>query len=404
LFYGWVVVAIFLVTGITLYGIHFSFGVFFKSIESEFALTRAATSAILSANMLLAGLWSFFAGWALDKYGPRLVVMFMGLFTGLSLVLTSQTTAMWQLFFTYSLLLAMGTGALYVVPMSAVSRWFEKRRGLALGLASLGIGLGTMVMAPFATYLITNFTWQRAYLIIGLIAWVVVVPLALFLKRDPKEVGSLPDGKPAAGPGATGGTTITPPLKQLSFASILRTRSFLLLVALFFLFAFNLFLVFTHLVPHITDMGFSAGEAAAVLSLMGAACIPGRLVMGVVSDRLGRKLALIICVLALAGAMIWLIWARSLWSLYAYAVVFGFFHSGQGPSAAALISDTFGTISLGKVFGLLEMGFGIGAALGPAVGGLIYDATGYYTVAFLLGAAAMIVATMCVLMVKRERK
>ena len=233
LFYGWVVVAIFLVTGITLYGIHFSFGVFFKSIESEFALTRAATSAILSANMLLAGLWSFFAGWALDKYGPRLVVMFMGLFTGLSLVLTSQTTAMWQLFFTYSLLLAMGTGALYVVPMSAVSRWFERRRGLALGLASLGIGLGTMVMAPFATYLITNFSWQRAYLIIGLIAWAVVVPLSLFIKRDPKEIGALPDGRPAQEPGATG-STITPPSQQLPFASILRTRSFWLFVSLWF--------------------------------------------------------------------------------------------------------------------------------------------------------------------------
>ena len=103
-------VIVFLVIGTMLYGIHFSFGLFFKSIEAEFSLTRTATSAILSANLLLAGLFSFFFGWALDRYGPRLVVLLMVVFTGLSLVLTSQTNTLWQLFITYSLLPAMGTG------------------------------------------------------------------------------------------------------------------------------------------------------------------------------------------------------------------------------------------------------------------------------------------------------
>jgi OFA family oxalate/formate antiporter-like MFS transporter len=118
LFYGWVVVAVFLVISIALYGIHFSFGVFFKSIEAEFGLSRAATSAILSANVLLGGAYSFFAGRALDRYGPRVALLAMGLFVGLSLVLTSLTNALWQLFFTYSLLLAMGTGPVYVVPIT----------------------------------------------------------------------------------------------------------------------------------------------------------------------------------------------------------------------------------------------------------------------------------------------
>jgi MFS family permease len=402
LFYGWAVVAIFLVIGITLYGIHFSFGVFFKSIESEFNLTRAATSAILSANMILAGLWSFFAGWAIDRYGPRMVVMFMGIFTGLSLVLTSQTTAMWQLFFTYSFLLAMGTGALYVVPMSAVSRWFDRKRGLALGLASLGIGLGTVIMAPFATYLITSFSWQWAYLIIGLIAWVVVIPLSGFLKRDPRDIGALPDGRRSVEVNTQSAADAGP--VHMSFAEVLKSRSFWLFALVWSLFAFCLFMVFTHLVPHITDIGFSAGEAAAVLSLMGAASIPGRLVMGIVSDRSGRKLALVACLLALAGAMVWLTWAHSLWSLYIFALVFGFFHSGQGSSGAAFISETFGTVSLGKIFGLLEIGFGIGAAAGPALGGLVYDATGRYFNAFLAGAGAMVLATVFVALVKPETK
>ena len=401
LFYGWVVVAAFLVIGITLYGIHFSFGIFFKSIESEFSLTRAATSAILSANMVLAGLYSFFAGWALDRYGPRIVVLLMGIFTGLSLVLTSQTNALWQLFITYSLLLAMGTGPLYVVPMSVVSRWFDKRRGMALGLSSLGMGLGMVVMAPFATYLITNFDWHTAYLIIGLIAWSVALPLSLFLKKDPREVGALPDGVKAYTEAAKSeGDSIQPIDSSLS--QLFRTRNFWLFVFIWFLFAACLFLIFTHLVPHITDIGFSAGQAAVVLSLIGVASILGRLLMGIVSDRLGRKLALIICTLLQSGAIVWLVWAQDLWSLYLFALVFGFFYSGFGTSGAALISDTFGLNKIGVIFGLLEISFGIGAAIGPAFGGIIFDVRHSYSLAFLIGAVAMLVVTLLIVLIRQE--
>jgi len=401
IFYGWVVVAVFLVIGITLYGIHFSFGVFFKSIEAEFNLTRTATSAILSANLLLAGLCSFFAGWALDRYGPRLVVLIMAVFTGLSLVLTSQTNALWQLFVTYSLLLAMGTGPLYVVPMSAVSRWFDKKRGLALGLSSMGIGLGTMVMAPFATFLITNYSWHTAYLVIGLIAWVVAVPLTRFLKRDPRDIGALPDGARIEDIEQTVETETSPPA-QHPFLFIVQNRNFWVFVFIWLLFAACLFLIFTHLVPHITDIGFTPIEAATVLSLLGAASIPGRLLIGIASDRMGRKITFMISTLVQAVAIAWLIWAQSLWSLYIFALVYGFFYSGFGCSGAALISDTFGVKNIGIVLGLLEIGFGIGAATGPAVGGYIFDVNNNYTAAFIIGALAMLVATLLVSLVKKQ--
>ena len=401
LFYGWVVVATFFVIGITLYGIHFSFGIFFKSIESEFNLTRAATSAILSANMLLAGVCSFFAGRALDRYGPKAVVLLMGIFTGLSLVLTSQVNALWQIFLTYSLLLAMGTGPLYVVPMSAVSRWFDKKRGLALGLSSLGIGLGTVIMAPFATYLITNFDWHTAYLIIGLIAWLIVIPLSRLLKKDPREIGALPDGVKSCRQEVKSKENSIQ-LIDSSLWLVFRKRSFWILVSTWFLFASSVFLVFTHLVPHVTDIGFSAGEAAVVLSLIGMGSIPGRLIMGIASDRIGRKSAIIICTLLQSGAMVWLLWARDLWMFYLFALIFGFAHSGLGPSMAAIIGDTFGLGKIGAIFGLLEVGFGIGAAIGPAIGGFIFDVTGSYSIAFLIVPAAMLLATLFVALIRRE--
>jgi MFS family permease len=400
-FYGWVVVFIFLVTGTTLYGIHFSFGVFFKSIEAEFDLTRAATSTIVSVNMLLAGLFSFLAGWTMDRYGPRFVVLLMGVFTGLSLVLTSLTSSLWQLFFTYSLLLAMGTGAIYVVPMSAVSRWFDRKRGLAMGVSSMGIGLGTMVMAPFATYLITGYNWHTAYLVIGLIAWIIVVPLSGLLKKDPAEIGALPDGVKEVENTALLADGTVAPVKSPVLA-IIRSRNFWLITCIHFFFAACVFFVFSHLVPHVTDMGFTPIEAALVISLLGAASIPGRLFMGIASDRIGRKKASIICALFMAVSIFWLIWARDLWSLYLFAVVYGFFYSGFGSSTAALISVSFDLRNIGAVFGLLEMGIGLGAATGSAVGGYIFDISHSYEAAFLTIALAMLVAALLFTMVKRK--
>ncbi|MDP7416042.1 MAG: MFS transporter [Dehalococcoidales bacterium] len=194
LFYGWVVGATFFIAGTAIWGIRYTFGVFFKSIEGEFGLTRAATSSIFSAQMVLGMVFTIVGGWALDKYGPKLILFLMGLFTGLGLVLTGQTGALWQLFLTYSLFLAMGTSIIFVVVMTTVSRWFDRRRGLALGVASCGAGLGPVVTAPLATYLIGEFNWHTAFVIIGLITWLVVVPLSRLSKRDPYEIGALLDG------------------------------------------------------------------------------------------------------------------------------------------------------------------------------------------------------------------
>ena len=406
LFYGWVVVVAFFVVGITLYGIHFSFGVFFKSIEGEFNLTRAATSAVLSTNVLLAGVCAFIAGWALDRYGPRIVTLLMGLFTGFSLLLTSQTNSLWQLFITYGLLLSMGTGPLFVVPMSTVSRWFDKKRGLALGITGLGVGLGTVIMAPFATYLISKLDWRMAYFVIGIIAWLIVIPLSRLLRKDPYEIGAIPDGIKA--------DSVDRRLQKsknekyslqpagLSLLQVFKTRSFWLVMFTWLSLASCIFLVFTHLVPHATDIGFSAGEAATVLSLIGGAAIAGRVLMGIASDRIGRKLTAIICALLQSGAMVWLIWAQDLWMLYLFALVYGFAFSGFSISMAALIGDTFGVRKIGSILGVLEIGFGVGAAIGSAVGGLIFDVTNSYFMAFLLGAVVLLVAALLIALIRQE--
>ena len=394
-------VGTFFIAGISLYGIPTSFGVFFESIESAFHLNRTETSAVSSVELLLAGVCAFFAGWALDRYGPRIILLLMGLFTGLSLLLTSQTNFLWQLYLTYSLLLAMGTGATYVVSMSTVSRWFDKRRGLALGIASAGGGLGPLLMAPFATYLISNFGWRTAYFVIGLIAWLIVIPLSRLLKRAPYEIGALPDGvKSDSNDMGEEEDRIRP--SGLSLPQTFRTRSFWLVLFIWLLYGSNIFLVMTHIVRHARDINFSPMEAATILSLIGGAAIAGKVLFGIASDRIGSKLTSIICALLQAGAMVWLIWAQDLWMLYLFALVFGFTFGGEVPTMAALISDTFGLSRIGTIFGLLEVGFGVGAAIGPAMGGFIFDASGSYSLAFLLGAVTMVIVALLISLIRRE--
>ena len=402
IFYGWVMVATLFVVGMTLAGIRFSFGVFFKSIESGFDLTRASTSAVFSLYMVLGGIFAIICGWALDRYGPKIVILLMGISAGLSLVLTSQTSSLWQLFITYSLLAAVGTGAAVGMVMSTVSRWFDKKRGLALGIATSGQGMGMIVIAPLATYLISEFGWRMTYLIMGLGTWFVVVPLSRLLKRDPHEIGALPDGanselKPAE--------NLTGDIRRTDFSlpQALRTKSFWLMMWSWVFLSSSALLVLTHFVPHITDLGFSAGEAAAVLSLFGGSTIAGRVLMGITSDRIGRKLASIICMLLKAGAMLWVIWAQDLWVFYLVASVCGFAFGGFSISMGALIGDTFGLSKIGAIFGTVEVAFGVGAAIGPAVGGLVYDATGNYSLAFLLAAITLLVATFLVALIRRER-
>ncbi|MFC2002594.1 MFS transporter [Chloroflexota bacterium] len=403
LFYGWVVVIACLFIATIIYGARYSFGVFFKSIESEFDLTRAATSGVFSIYMVFCSAIAVLGGWALDRYGPRIITFLMGIFTGLSLILTGQASSPWQLFISYSLLLAIGTGAGYTVLMATASRWFDKKRGLAMGIAGSGAGLGTVVMAPFAAYLISAFDWRMAFVVIGLISGLVIISLSMLLKKSPGEIGLSLDGvKSDSGEIVVQDRKDDAQPGSFSLIQAFRTRSFWFFWVMWLSFSASLHLIITHLVPHATDVGISGAEAAIFLGLVGAMSIPGRLIVGGVSDRIGRKVSAVTCAIVQAGAMMCLTWSQEPWMFYLFAVVYGFAYGGFDAPTAALIGDIFGLRSLGVIMGVLVVGWGIGAAIGPAVGGFIYDVRESYFAAFLIGALSMLAAALLVSLTKRE--
>jgi len=221
---------------ITNAGTRISFGVFFKFLEEDFGWTRATTSGVFSLVNLLSFVFAIIGGWLLDRYGPRIVFTAMGTATTLSLLLTSQARTLAHFYLSYSLLLSMGTGANFVVITSTVSRWFAKRRGLAIGIATSGVGIGTIIMTPVATHLISSYGWRTSYLIMALIAFLVIIPSAqLLLRRAPSETADLPEDERAelTGPGSEEEPRPVAP-KALSLLEATRTRNLWLFISIWF--------------------------------------------------------------------------------------------------------------------------------------------------------------------------
>jgi len=377
-----------LVMATILMGIVFTFGFFFKAIAAEFELNRALTSAIVSTNIIVGGLTAVVAGRVIDRYGPRRVILVMGILTGASLVLTNLVQQPWQIFLTYGLLLALGTGPVYLVPAAVLTWWFQKHRATAYGIAFSGAALAILIGAPITSYLVANLEWRMAYVAIGIFAGAATVLIALFFGRAPASRSAV--AVPAGG------------LPRLRLGNLARQPSFWYILVAWATNGYSMFFVFSHLVPHITDQGFSVTRAVGAFSVMGFASLTGRLPAGILADRIGRRRLGIISAVLLALVMLLLAWVAEIWAFYLFAVVFGFGYSSFSTSVGALVGDVFGAARIGTIFGILELGLGVGAAVGVLVSGAIFDASGSYFYAFLIAAGTWVVASIATTLIRRE--
>jgi MFS family permease len=402
LYYGWMIVLACFGINAVVHGIRYSFGVFFKSLGGEFELNRAATSGISSAYWILCAGFALLGGYLLDKYGPRKLIIVEGLLTGISLIATSLVNASWQLFFTYSLLLSAGTGAVYSVLMSTAQRWFIHRRGTATGIVSSGVGIGTLIMSPLAACLVATFDWRFTYLLMGLVLGAMLIALAFPLKKDPSEINPLPGSGERNPAGIRPELKTAPPVSGFDLSRALKTRNFWLIGAIWFFWSFSLMLVMTHLVPHLTDIGISAATAALIIGLIGIISSAGRLGGGWLSDKLDRKIAILLSIVFQAGALFLLAWSQPIWMFYLFAAFFALGYGGLDPSTMALVGDTFGMKKLGSILGALMVFWTIGAGAGSAAGGILFDITGSYFSAFLITAVFMLLSGLCAVLTQSK--
>jgi MFS family permease len=397
-FYGWIVViASFLITFIC-YSIRYTFGIFSVSLSKDFEKFGWTGTLIFGAflfSTIVGGLSGIVMGRLIDRYGPKITVGVSGFLVGLGMVLSSQVNALWQ-FYIFNLLLGVGMGVSFAPPMAITSKWFVKRRGLALGIVALGIGIGTIFMPLVITYFISAYGWRSAYLIVGLIAWIILISAAFMLKSSPvKNDASSYDKN-----GKSGNLN-----EDWDVLEAAKTRSFWLVLLSYAFWNLCLQMIMVQIVPCAENgIGTSPMVAASVLSSIGASSIFGRIAVGFASDRIGTKRVWLFCLVCQAVAMFWLTETKNVWMLYVFASLFGFAYGGIVPLIPAVDAEFFGTRNLGAIMGVVGLGSTISGALGPFFGAYIFDLTGSYYLAFLLGAVATVVATILAIPAKKPER
>ncbi len=313
------------------------------------------------------------------------------------MILCSQINALWQLYVFSSLLIGVGMGVAFAPTMAITSRWFVKRRGLALGIVASGIGIGTLVMSPVITYFISAYEWRSAYLIVGFIAWIILISAAFMLKSSRAESNASSYNKNRKKDGNSN--------EDWGALEAAKTKSFWLVLFSNSLWNLCLQMIMSHIYLYAeSDIGTSSMVAAGVLSLIGVGSVFGRIAVGVASDKIGTKRVWLFCLVCQVVTVFWLTEAKNVWMLYVFAPFFGFSYGGLVPLIPAIDAEFFGTKNLGAIIGLIGIGATTSGALGPFLGAYIFDLTGSYNLAFLLGAVATVVATILAIPAKKPKR
>lgn len=382
LYHGWVVVGAAALILFMAYGTQYAFGVFFAALLDEFAWSRASLSGAFSLYAFNYGAFGLVCGHLTDRLGPRMVIAGGAAFLGLGLMSMSQLTELWHTYFLYGVVAALGMSTAYVPCTVTVARWFVRRRGLAVGIASAGGSLGIFALPPVAHLLVSSLGWRWAYLAFGASILALLNVLAMVMRRDPESMGLKPDGGALREPprfpaGSEDGWTV---------GQAARTFQFWMLSGIFSATWIPVFIPLVHLVPLARDLGISPVLASTLLSALGIAAVGGRLVLGGLSDRIGRRAALGLALLLQAAAFLGFSVAASLPSLYGVAAAFGFSYGAISTLFPALVSDFFGRAHAGSVVGVLFAISASMAAWGPLAAGWIFDTYGDYGPAWLWSA------------------
>jgi MFS family permease len=386
IFYGWfVVLAAFAVTFVG-FGCAYTFSAFVGELQRDFGAARGSVTLVFSfAGFLYFGL-GIVSGPLADRFGSRRLAVAGMVLTGLGLMAASAARSLTEVYAAYGLGVGLGVGCAYVPAIGAVQRWFVRRRGFASGLAVSGIGVGTLVMPPLASFLIESLGWRGAYLVLGALAAAVGGGLALLIENDPRERGLGPDGDPSQS-----GTQPARP-EGTSVREAIRSRRFISLYAACLICSFGVFVPFVHLVPYAQDHGVAPSSAVLLLGAIGVGSTAGRFFLGGLADRIGRQLSLLLMFTGMALALaIWVV-SANVWSLAAFAFIYGVFYGGWVAVLPAVVMDLFGGRNVGGIIGILYTSVAFGTLIGPSAAGFAFDLSHSYTLPILASAGANVLA------------
>ena len=411
--YGWAIFALSFTNLTVEGGIKNSEAVFFVALRESFQSSAFATSAVFSASGLVGAFSGPFLGRFLDRAGARVMFPLGGLLILIGWLASSLATDLWQLFILYSVIEAIGQTSISSFSNTAVlAPWFPQTRGRVLGLADSGNPTGQLVFTPLASVLVGTIGWRAAYQIYGIVFFLLVAPANFLFQRrlptSPHRVESAPAEKAASDAPADSTPADSPansPVdspeeatgRPLAIRDILRRRSVWMLIVTRGLGGIGNQITRLHLVAFFLVAGYSPLQAGGAIGIAGFLNIIGRPLIGALSDAFGREISYTIAMsLAIASILLLLLYGGedNLWPLIVYIGLAGLSEGVSGLVVGTKATDIFPANSLGTVMGLVEVGRGVGIAVGPLLGGLLFDLRGDYVLAFSLS-IALTFASIC---------
>lgn len=406
IFYGyWIVVAAFFCLFVWSGCAYYAFSLFVKSLEADLGWGRGEIMTAFTILFLVISLASPFVGRVVDRYGVRKVISIGAFVAGLGFALLSLINDLWFFYLNW-VIVGVGMAAIGPVPATAaVSNWFKKRRGTAMGIISTGVGAGGFVVAPLiGGYFIPVFGWRVSYLALAVLTWVLVIPLALLVIRTkPADMGLHPDGvePPEA---ITEAETSSSAVGGLTLKAALTTSALWLIIASFALSTFGQDGVIMSQVPYLQDIGFPVAIATTALGALAFIGAISKFAFGWLCDHISAKYAWCISLVLQVASIIIILMVRPaspLAIIWLYAVVMGLSAGAWLPAMSMLVSNTFGLVSYGAIFGVISLFQSIGTATGPLLAGYMYDVTNTYRLVFIIFLALCIVSIPAILAVRR---
>jgi len=407
-FYGyWILVATFICLLVMSGCNYWAFSLFVKPLQSDLGWSRGTIMAAFTIFLLVTGVTSPFIGRIIDRYGAKKAIFIGALVSGLALASLGLLNDSWHFYLAYAVI-GIGQAAMGPVAQSSiVSNWFKKKRGFAIGVMSTGIGAGGFTLAPIiGGYLIPNLGWELSYIVLAIITWALVIPLALFvIKTKPAEMGLYPDG--LAIPETTkSNKNLNPATEGLTLRMALATSAFWLIAVSFLTTAFSQVGVTQSQVNHLGDIGFSTTLAATIHGFVGLVSGIGKFGFGWLCDRIAPKYAAALGHSLIAAGILILVNLKPTSPsilIWLYVIIFGMGLGAWLPTMSILTSTNFGLVSYGAIFGMMTLAQSIGASIGPLIAGTIYDTAQSYHSVFIIFLALYAIAIPTMLLVRRPK-
>jgi len=402
-FYGWVVVAVTFLTMAIGVNARTAFSLFFPPILSEFGWDRGVTAGAFSFGFVVSGIVSPLIGRLMDCAGPRAVMEVGVALMGGGLLLAPLTREPWHLYITIGIMVGAGSVCLgYSGQSLFLPNWFIRRRGLAMGIAFAGVGIGSVTLLPWVQYVIEGTSWRAACTAMGLMVFILLAPINLLLRKRPEDIGLQPDGEAAPHASAKPVSYIVDPVwadTDWTLPRALRTARFWWIALGYFCGLYIWYAVQVHQTKFLLDIGFSANVGVWALGLVSLLGIPGQIVLGHASDRIGREAIWAISCLGFAicfAALVALKYEPSLWLVYLMVLTQGALGYGLTSIMGAVVLEIFQGTHYGSIFGTIMLAALAGGAAGPWVTGLLHDLTGTYTIAFSIGIAVSLLSAFAI--------